>query len=699
MFGPFGHLATVVALIASCVGATVAFLGARAGHERSSRLSRDLAFAVFGFVFAAFLLMEAALITHDFSVEYVAQVGARETPLFYTIASAWSALEGSILLWALILAAYTAAFAWWSRRSREASKLETLALGFLFCVNVFFLLVVVWPGNPFEAVIPAPENGPGPNPLLQNHPFMAVHPPLLYSGYVGMAIPFSLGMAGLAAKRLDRRWARIIRGWTILPWTFLTLGIVAGAWWSYEVLGWGGYWAWDPVENASFMPWLTATAFLHSLMVQERRSMLNMWTVSLAITTFLLTLLGTFITRSGVLASVHAFTEGLIGPFFLGFLALALLVGLTLLAWRADALRAPGRLDSALSRETVFLVNNLLLAAFAFVVLLGTIFPLVVEAVQGRRVSVGEPFFEQMGVPLAVGLILLIGVGPAFPWGRADPSQLRRKFTIPLAVAALAGVLLFLTGVRQPLAWLTFVLAVLSAGLMVGEFAAPVRARRRTDGESWFVALTRVTLRNRRRYGGYIVHFGVLLIAVGIAASSTYRQQIEWRAEPGVAQPHGRYAIALDSIWAVEEPQRESVIAAVSVFDRDMRPLGRYFPRFNYYPNSVQPIGTPAVREGLREDLYLVLAAYSEDGSQTSLLAIISPLVGWIWAGGILMALGALFAGWPRRRRAETRAGEVQPAEVKPARRDKRKSAGPGTRRRRAKGKPARAAARRRDRS
>lgn len=654
MIGPLGHLSVVIALGLSVFGAVAAFVAVYTERRSLRTLSRDLGFALFGFVVLAFLLMETALVTHDFSVSYVAQVGRRETPLFYTIASAWSALEGSILLWALILAGYTAALSWWVRRRPDEARRGTLALGFLFCVNVFFLLVVAWPGNPFELVAPAPENGPGPNPLLQNHPFMAVHPPLLYTGYVGMAVPFSFAMAALVERRVDRTWARITRSWTIVPWIFLTLGIVAGAWWSYEVLGWGGYWAWDPVENASFLPWLTATAFLHSLMVQERRSMLNVWTVSLVIATFLLTVLGTFITRSGVLASVHAFTQGLIGPFFLSFFGIVLVVALTLLALRADELRSPGNLDSALSRETAFLVNNLLFAAFTFVVLLGTVFPLIVEAVQGRRVSVGAPFFDQMTAPLALGLVLLLGVGSALPWGRADPDLLRRKFVVPLALSAIAGVVLFLVGVREFLGGLTAVFAVLSASLLVGEFLEPARVRRKAHGESWPRALLRSSLANRRRYGGYIVHFGVLLVAIGIAASSSYRQESEWRADPGERQEFGGYAIQLDSVWAVEEPHRDAVIAAVSVFDDESEPLGRYFPRINYYPNSVQPIGTPAVREGVREDLYLVLAAYAADGSHTSLKAIVSPLVGWIWAGGAVMGLGALFAAWPGRRRAPT---------------------------------------------
>ncbi len=643
MIGPLGHLVLVQALFAAAIGGVVVFVGARSGRESLVTIGGDLGFVVLGFVVAACLAMEYALISHDFSVAYVAQVGSRETPLFFTIISLWSALEGSVLLWTLLLSVYTAAVIWWSRRQTPRDPLVSYALGTLLLVNVFFLLLVVGPADPFATVFPVPENGPGPNALLQNHWFMAVHPPLLYTGYVGMAVPFSFAIGALLVSRVDRDWSRMIRVWTLVPWMFLSLGVVAGAWWSYEVLGWGGYWAWDPVENASFMPWLTATAFLHSLMMQERKEMLKIWTVALIIMTFVLTLLGTFLTRSGIIASVHAFSEGVIGPYFLGFMAIVLLLSLVLLTWRAPTLSTQGRFDSALARETAFLVNNLLFTAFTFVMLLGTLFPLIVEAIQGTRVSVGAPYFNQMNVPIALALVFLVGVGPALPWGRGDPGVVRRKFIWPTVSALGAGGALAILGVREFLPWLTFVLAVFSVGLLLGEWIGPAAARRKARAESWPRALAQVPLSSRRRYGGYMVHFGILLIAVGIASSSSFKQETEWVAQPGTSERVGRYLIQLDSVWAVEELQRDAVIAAVTV-STDAGTLGRFYPRINYYPNSVQPIGTPAVREGLREDLYLVLAAYATDGTQTSLRAIVSPLVTWIWIGGALVGLGALFA-------------------------------------------------------
>ena len=648
MNGVIGHGATLLALLLAGCGAAAAFLGGRRGDARYVAWARRAGVGVFGLVALAFLTMEHALVTHDFSVSYVAQVGSRATPLFYTVISLWSALEGSILLWALVLSAYTALLARWSTRRADAGGDPQVpyALGTLLCVNVFFLLLISWPANPFHTMSPVPPDGPGPNALLQNSPFMGVHPPLLYTGYVGMSVPFALATGALLAGRLQPDWPKVIRRWTLVPWMFLSLGIAAGAWWSYEVLGWGGYWAWDPVENASFMPWLTATAFLHSVMVQERRGMLKTWTITLIVATFLLTVLGTFLTRSGVLASVHAFTQSPIGPFFLIFLGLVLLGSLTLLAWRSDALSSEGRFDAALSRETAFMVNNLLFAAFAFVVLLGTMFPLIAEAARGVKVSVGGPYFNQMSVPIALLLVFLAGVGPALPWRKGSLELLRGKFRWPTVVALVAGGVLAAAGVRAPLAWLTFVLAVFSAGLLVVEFAGPTRARHATSGESWVAALWRVCTSNRRRYGGYVVHAGILIVAVGIAASAKFRREQEWNLERGGLEPFGRYQVRLDSVWAVHESNRDGVVASTTVYAGGSV-LTRLHPRLNYYRTAMEPIGTPAVRESLREDLYLVLLAYTADGTHATIKAIASPLVGWIWLGAGIVGLGALFALWP----------------------------------------------------
>ncbi len=640
MISSLGYLAVGGALLLSIVGAAAAF-GAVGDRPQLAVWGRRAAYGVFGLATLAILLMVYALVAHDFSVSYVAQVGSRSTPLFYTVISLWSSLDGSILFWGWIIAGYTAAVVYIHRQ--RYGELMPAVTGTLLVVNAFFWLLLAWPANPFVAVFPVPADGPGPNPLLQNHPFMGLHPPLLYLGYVGLAVPFAFGIAALITGKVGGDWIRAVRLWTMAPWIFLTAGIVAGAWWSYEVLGWGGYWAWDPVENASFLPWLTATAFLHSIMVQERRQTLKMWNILLVVATFLLTLFGTFLTRSGILASVHAFTEGLIGPFFLGFITLTLFISLGLVAWRSDELKSQPTLDAVASRETAFLLNNLLLVAFTFTVLLGTVYPLIAEAVRGVKVSVGAPYFNRMSIPISLGLVLLIGIGPALPWRRGSPDLIARKFLWPTIVALAAGIVFFVVGVRHFTVWLTLVLSVLAVGLLVGELWRPAVARTEAHAESLAGALFNVVAKNRRRYGGYMVHLGIIVIAVGIALSSTYRNEREVTLGIGQATSFAGYTVRLDSLYAGREPQREFVEAAFSV-GKGSVPTAVMRPRLNYYPMSDTPIGTPHVRTRPHEDLYLSLMAYDRTGTSATVHVIVNPMVVWIWIGGAIATLGALFA-------------------------------------------------------
>lgn len=641
MTNTVGYFAITAALLVSLAGSVGAFAAVRTRRPDLAAWGRRATYLVFGLATLATGTMVYALVAHDFSVGYVAQVGSRSTPLFYTIISLWSSLDGSILFWGWIIAGYTAAVSYIHRDSYR--ELMPAVSGTLLAVNVFFWLLLAWPANPFTRVFPVPLDGPGPNPLLQNHPFMGLHPPLLYLGYVGLAVPFAFGIAALVTGKVGGEWIRAVRRWTMAPWIFLTTGIVAGAWWSYEVLGWGGYWAWDPVENASFLPWLTATAFLHSIMVQERRQTLKTWNILLVIATFLLTLFGTFLTRSGILASVHAFTEGLIGPFFLGFIALVAIVSLGLVAWRSDQLKSQPALDSLASRETAFLLNNLLLVAFTFTVLLGTVYPLIAEAFRGVKVSVGAPYFNRMSVPLALGLVLLVGVGPALPWRRGSPELLKRKFAWPSILAALSAIVFWVVGVRDFWTLLTLVLAVLSVALLVGEFWRPAQARRKAHSEGWGGATLNLMMKNRRRYGGYFVHLGIIIIAVGIALSSTYRAEREVTLGVGDAVTFAGYTVGLDSLYAGREPHRDFVEAAFNIWEgSDQVAVMR--PRLNYYPTSDQPIGSPHVRTRPTEDLYLSLMAYARDGSNATVNIIVNPMVVWIWIGGGIAALGALFA-------------------------------------------------------
>ncbi|MEP6549653.1 MAG: cytochrome c biogenesis protein CcsA, partial [Gemmatimonadales bacterium] len=430
MTGFLAHNALLISLATVLLGAIVTPVAIRTGRRDLIQLTYGAVYTNFLLVTVAAGLMVYALVTHDFSVSYVAQVGSRSTPLLFTVISLWGALEGSILFWAWVLSLYAAAVV--LIHNRRPGNLIPYASMTLLAVASFFAILLVGPANPFLPVFPVPADGPGPNTLLQNHYLMAVHPPLLYLGYVGMSVPFAFALGAIFSNEATKNdWSILSRRWMLASWGFLSAAIIAGMWWSYEVLGWGGYWAWDPVENASFLPWLTATAYLHSVMVQERRNMLRLWTLNLCVATFVLTILGTFLTRSGILSSVHAFTTGAIGYYFLAFIAVVLVTTLVLVAGNSDRIHTKGKLGGAASRETVFLLNNLFLTAVMLTVLVGTLYPLVAEAMRGVKVSVGEPFFNRMAIPAMVALIFLMGVGPALPWGSTTWADARKRLIPP----------------------------------------------------------------------------------------------------------------------------------------------------------------------------------------------------------------------------------------------------------------------------
>jgi cytochrome c-type biogenesis protein CcmF len=644
--GTLGAITIAAACALTLGGIVAAVRAARHEDPRMLRQAEGIAYAIFALVSVSTGAMVYALVTHDFSVSYVAHVGSLTTPFLYSVLSLWGALEGSLLLWAFVLALFTALVAW---RVDVSVAFKGYSMAVLMGIGTFFYFLLVGPASPFGVVSPVPLDGPGPNPMLQNHWMMAVHPPLMYLGYVGLSVPFAFAMGSLLARRTDSEWIRVTRHWTLWAWLFLTLANVAGMWWAYEVLGWGGYWAWDPVENASFMPWLTATAFLHSVMVQERRGILKVWNLNLVIATFLLTILGTFITRSGIITSVHAFASGTIGYYFLGFITVTLVFSLTLLAGRSRELQSDGRLDGVVSRDTLFLVNNLILSVFTFTVLLGTMFPLVADAFRGVQVSVGAPFFNKMTLPMCVALIFLMGVGPALPWRRADPVELRRKLVVPIGIMLAAIVAGLVLRVPYFLTVLAFAFAAFALATHVQEFATGTRARMRAHGEAVHQALGRLIRANRHRYGGYVAHLGVISFAVGIAASSTYVQEYQMTLRPGVAQHAGGYDLRLERLWGSEEARRFSVGADVSVF-RDGRLVTTLTPRLNYYAMAEEPIPTPSVREA-NIDLYLNLMAFERDGSSATVNFFIEPLVIWIWIGSVIMAVGAGIALWPDRRR------------------------------------------------
>ncbi|MCB0977904.1 MAG: heme lyase CcmF/NrfE family subunit [Acidimicrobiales bacterium] len=611
-------------------------MGIRGRRPHLMAMSRTYALMVLGGGLLAFAAMERALITRDFSLEYVAKHGSTSTPPLYNFATLWGALEGSILLWSLILGVYTVAVVVKFRR-RLSDPLVAWAMVVIFAVALFFFVLMAGPANPFRVLDIAPADGPGPNPLLQNHPLMAFHPPMLYLGYVGFTVPFAFAVAALVTGRLGEGWLVETRRWTLFAWTFLTIGIILGAWWSHEVLGWGGYWGWDPVENASLLPWITGTAYLHSVMVQERRGMLRVWNLSLLCATFALTILGTFLTRSGVLDSVHAFSESAIGPMLLGFFGLVVAVTVGLVGWRGDRLRSPARIDSPASREGAFLFNNIVFAAFAFVVLLGTVFPLISEAIADDRVTVGVPYFERMTMPIGMVLLFLMAVAPVLPWRKASAETLSKRLIWPAWTGAGVLALAVVLGARGFAPLVAFFLAGFAAGSALRQL---VLATRR---QGWRGLVGRTN-------GGMVVHLGVLMIAVALAASGAYSVERDARmciqAEKGCPSTITVKGHEITFVKTSEHTtaQKNEIRATFLVDGAD------YTPALQLFPNGSQTIGKPTVKNTFRSSVMLTITDPPANGS-VALKVFVQPMIVWLWIGGAVMAIGSAMAAFPGKRR------------------------------------------------
>ncbi len=576
--------------------------------------------------------MERALITRDFSLAYVAEVGSSRTPALFNVAALWSSLEGSILLWGLILAVYTALVAARFRR-RADDALVSWAMVVMLAVCAFFFLLMLGPANPFRTLDVVPADGPGPNPLLQNHLLMAFHPPILYLGYVGFTVPFAFAIAALVTGRVGEGWLVETRRWTLFAWGFLTVGIILGAWWAYEVTGWGGYWGWDPVENASLLPWLTGTAFIHSVMVQERRGLLRVWNLSLLCATFSLTILGTFLTRSGVINSVHAFAEGQIGPWFLSFFGVVVAVSLGLIAWRGDRLRAPGTMDSAVSREGAFLANNVLFAVFAFVVLLGTVFPLVVEALRDERLSVGRPFFDTMTMPLGLAMLTLMAIAPVLPWRKASGELLSQRLWWPAWIGAATVVTAVVLGATG---WAPV------AAFGLGGFAAGAA------GRQLVLATRRQGVRGLlgRTNGGMIVHLGVIVIAVAFAAAQAYETSTELELRPGQSGTFDGHTVLYEGSELVTLEQVTELRARVRVDGELREPALQTFRA-----SGASGILKPSVKPTLTRNVYVTIQQRPGADGAAVIKVLVTPLVSWLWVGGGIMALGTVLAAFPGRRR------------------------------------------------
>ncbi|MCH1512914.1 MAG: heme lyase CcmF/NrfE family subunit [Acidimicrobiales bacterium] len=631
----------VLALVAALSGAVTIIIGLRYSREKLLILGARYSWLVLAGMIMATFAMQRALITRDFSIKFVAEQGSSLTPALFNVATMWSALEGSILLWGVILAGYLIVVNV-KFKERYTDPMVAWALVVMFLVVAFFALAMVGPANPFQSFDPPMGyDGPGPNPLLQNHVLVAFHPPMLYLGYVGFTVPFAFAISALITGRLGEGWLLETRRWTLFAWGFLTAGIILGAWWAYDVLGWGGYWGWDPVENASLIPWLTGTAYLHSVLVQERRGLLRVWNLSLICATFSLTILGTFITRSGILASVHAFSAGGFGAWLLGFFAVILVTCISLIFWRGDRLRSPGGIDSPLSREGAFLANNLAFAVFAFIVLLGTVFPLIVEALQDRRISVGAPYFERMSMPVGFTLLFLMAVAPVLPWRKANKELLLHRLEWPAWGGAVSMVIAVAVGARGSVPLLAFAMS---------GFAGMSAARH------LFLSIRRQGLRGvlGRSNGGMVVHLGVILLAMGFVGSSSYVDQGSYAMAPGQTVRIAETDVTYVSSQIYTHPNRieEEVLLEVN---------GQMLtPAIERFIASGQIVPAPDTRVTLFEDVQVALLDGPETDSKKIVVQITrQPMLIWIWLGGLLMLGGTGLSLFPRREKSHLSHGRA----------------------------------------
>lgn len=687
-----GLITLIIAFFAAVIGIAANLLGASLGRQALVVAGRNALYVVSGLIFLATLILVGLLVQRDYSVAYVVSQVSNDQPLFYTISSLWGGQAGSLLFWATVLSGYAVAVTLqqWKQQPVLRPYVTTVLLG----VQLFFLAVLLFAANPFARLWVLPDganqpamlapagaspaqvvDGTGLNPLLQNY-WMVIHPVMLYLGWIGLTVPFAFAVAALVTGRLGNEWIRTIRRWTLVPWMFLTAGILMGSQWAYVELGWGGFWAWDPVENASFWPWLTATAFLHSIMIQERRGMLKIWNMLLIGLTFILTIFGTFLTRSGIIESVHAFALSNIGPLFLTFLTTVSLGFVALLIWRWDDLRSVNQLDSLLSRESAFLFQNLVFVSITFVTIFGTLYPIISEFLSSvlglpiDKMSFAAPWFNKVTGPIFILLIALMGMAPLLGWRRSSPETIRKNFVFPILFSLAAMVLVFLLGIRRPYPVISFGIAGFVVGGILQEFYRGASVRHSNKGENWLLAAFVLLRRNQRRYGGYLVHLGVILIMAAIIGANAYQAEAQANLSRGESLFIENYELTFMSLSERPGPTYDQVEALLQV-KRNGAVIGAISPAMNFY-NTVagrdQPTNEIAIRMGLNEDLYVVLAGWEGAGESASFKAYVNPLMSWMWIGGIVMILGTLVSVWPhpsRRERAEVRAElprGVQPA-------------------------------------
>ncbi len=677
----FGYIVLLIAFLITIYGIVVSVLAARRNDPALAASGRNTIYMVSALILIATLAVVYMLATDDFSNEYVASHSERALPMFYKIATLWGGQSGSLLFWSFLLAIYSSAMvaSLWKKEPKRGPWLVATLLG----VQLFFLIISLFASNPFNrlwvladgntigavfrpagASLFIPADGTGLNPLLQNY-WMVAHPVFLYLGYVGLSLPFAYAAASLFSGELDDSWVKRVRIWNLLPWMFLTIGIILGSQWAYLELGWGGFWAWDPVENASLIPWLTATAFLHSIMIQEHRGMLKVWNMILAFLGFWLAIVGTFITRSGIIDSVHAFAISSIGPLFLAFIVVTFIGYLLLLWYRLPDLQSDAELDSLLSREAAFLYVNVLFVVAAFVTLFGTLFPIISEAVSNSKIAVNAPYFNKVDGPIFLGILLLMGIGPLLGWRRTSGEMLQKSLAVPVALALAVAGAVFIFVSRNWVPIVAWGLSALVLGTIIWEFYRGAAARHRSTGEGWLRALGNVMARNQRRYGGYLVHFGVVLMAFGMVGAVAFQHNLKISIPLNESVQLGGYTFTYTGLDQRKASNHDEVTATV-VVTQGNRDVSTLKPSMNfYYSRSAKDMG-PTTEVGLHtsviEDVYVVLNGYENGGALAAFEIFVNPLMLWMWIGGLVMVFGSLFAMWPMKERVPRRVTARPPA-------------------------------------
>ncbi len=640
-----GHYCLIASLLVCAYGMVAAIAGGVQKNLPLVRSAENSIIAHFTILLAASFCLWYLLLSDNFQVEYVANFSATDIPTRFKFTAFWGGQEGSLLLWALVLS-FLSFLVVVQNRHRNRDLMPYTAAVLLGTIG-FFMLLLNFATNPFETLDFIPVDGQGLNPLLQNY-YMIIHPPILFLGYVGMTIPFAFAMGALISGRLDTSWLATARRWTLVAWIFLTFGFTLGGMWAYEELGWGGYWAWDPVENASLMPWLIATAFLHSVMITEKKGMLRIWNFVLILLAFELSIFGTFITRSGIISSVHSFALSSVGPFFVGFLALSSFVGVFWIVYRSKELHSEQRMTSFLSREASFLLNNLLFVSICFAIFWGTVFPILSEWVQGEKITVSAPFFNAVNLPLGLALLILTGVCPLIAWRKASAKNFRRNFVTPLLAGFLSSVAVVAAGVRDLIPVLFFSACGFVAMTLINEFYKGARARQTIRPSGFLIALTDLTLMNKRRYGGFIIHIGVVLVFVGIIGSSFFQSEELFTVNRGEEFTIGDYTLRFEQLTFREDPEKEVVLAHLDILKGGQK-IDEIYPEKDFHYKSEQPMTEVKIRSTLKEDLYVVLSGWDEEG-QATFHVFINPLVQLIWIGIGIMVLGGMFVLIPNKK-------------------------------------------------